>query len=181
MHARAVGAKEATGDVLVFLDAHTEATHNWLPPILEPIIEDYRSCVCPTIDNIDPNNFAYSKSDMKGRGAFDWEFNYRVIPLKPENVDKPSEPYVSPVIPGGIFAISSQFFKEIGGYDEGLDLWGGEHFELSFKVWQCGGRILNVPCSRFGHVNKLKPYKNPSYLSQVFKITFSAALEAYKN
>ena len=36
------------------------------------------------------------------------------------------------------------YFLSLGGYDPGLLVWGGENFELSFKVWQCGGKILNI-------------------------------------
>lgn len=34
MKARIIGAKEAQCKVLVFLDAHCEVNHNWLPPLL---------------------------------------------------------------------------------------------------------------------------------------------------
>ena len=166
IRSRSRGAKEALGDVIVFLDAHCEVNYNWLPPLLAPIARDKKTLTVPIIDGIDSETFeyrsVYSRPDQHYQGIWEWGMYYKEIELdmdKHLKTHKVSEPYEAPTHAGGLFAIAKDYFLELGTYDPGLLVWGGENFELSFKVWQCGGNLLWVPCSRVGHVYRpFMPY-----------------------
>jgi len=35
---------------------------------------------------------------------------------------------------GGLLAANREYFLQVGGYDPGMDIWGGENLEISFRV-----------------------------------------------
>ncbi|KAM4595529.1 N-acetylgalactosaminyltransferase 7 isoform 1-T1 [Fundulus diaphanus] len=171
IQARSIGAKKATtGQVLIYLDAHCEVGINWYAPLVGPISKDRTACTVPLIDSIHGQRFNIEPQgggDENGfaRGAWDWSMLWKRVPLgdREKNLRKTvTEPYRSPAMAGGLFAIERDFFFELGLYDPGLQIWGGENFEISYKIWQCGGQLLFVPCSRVGHIYRLQGWQgNP--------------------
>ena len=73
---RLLGAREATGEVLTFLDSHCEVTEGWLQPLLQRISEDPTNVVCPVINAINAETFKFQFRDPeKGvttAGGFNW-------------------------------------------------------------------------------------------------------------
>ncbi|XP_070291708.1 polypeptide N-acetylgalactosaminyltransferase 11 isoform X2 [Salvelinus sp. IW2-2015] len=161
---RMIGASHATGEVLVFLDSHCEVNEAWLRPLLTPIQRDRKSVVCPVIDIISADTLAYSPSPIV-RGGFNWGLHFKWDPVPASELNGPEGALGairSPTMAGGLFAMDRKYFNELGQYDSGMDIWGGENLEISFRIWMCGGQLLIIPCSRVGHIfRKRRPYGSP--------------------
>ncbi|KAG0720702.1 Polypeptide N-acetylgalactosaminyltransferase 35A [Chionoecetes opilio] len=161
IRARVFGARQAVGQVLVFLDSHIEVNVGWLEPLLARVTEHTHHVVTPVIDVISPDTFKYSASPLV-RGGFNWglHFKWDTIPAS-YFADKINfaRPIKSPTMAGGLFAIDRNYFKKLGEYDTGMDVWGGENLEMSFRIWMCGGQLEIIPCSRIGHIfRRRRPY-----------------------
>ncbi|KAG7283831.1 hypothetical protein CRUP_034018 [Coryphaenoides rupestris] len=138
--ARLLGASQAKGEVLTFLDAHCECFHGWLEPLLARIVEEPTAVVSPEITSIDMNTFSFHKpvptSRAYNRGNFDWSltFGWEAIPNEAKNkrLDE-TYPVKTPTFAGGLFSISQKYFEHIGTYDDKMEIWGGENIEMSFR------------------------------------------------
>ena len=110
---------------------------NRLEPLLGRIKEDRTAVLCPEIDLIDMNTLQYGGVGSNSVGGFWWSlhFKWRQMPLR-ELVRRQSviDPIRSPTMAGGVFAVDRKFFFDIGAYDTGMDVWGGENLEMSFRV-----------------------------------------------
>ncbi|OCT63492.1 polypeptide N-acetylgalactosaminyltransferase 5 [Xenopus laevis] len=166
IRARIAGANIATGDVLTFLDSHIECNVGWLEPLLEQVRINRKKVACPVIEVVSALDMSYITVENFQRGVFTWPLNFGWKRMLPEVIrrDKITEmdPIKCPVMAGGLFSIEKNYFYELGTYDPGLDVWGGENMEISFKIWMCGGEIEIIPCSRVGHIFRNdNPYSFP--------------------
>jgi polypeptide N-acetylgalactosaminyltransferase len=165
MQARMMGAVNAKGPALIFMDSHMEVSTGWLEPLLDRLAENKNITAISSVETLNFQNMGLTyHRDPKNIpvNGFDWNliFNWKLPP--PEEFQRrknPNEPIYSPTMLGAFFVIDKDYFELLGMYDPQFEIWGAENLELAFKVWMCGGRVEIIPCSRVGHLFRKKfPY-----------------------
>lgn len=67
------GATRATGDVFIFLDAHTEVNEGWLEPILEELKRRPTAVIEPTLNAVMPATLQYVRSRSDFMATWTWD------------------------------------------------------------------------------------------------------------
>mmetsp|Transcript_79098 Transcript_79098/g.228734 ORF Transcript_79098/g.228734 Transcript_79098/m.228734 type:complete len:420 (-) Transcript_79098:68-1327(-) len=163
IRSKVIGANTVKSPVVLFMEPHCIVLKQWLEPMLERLLSaaDHSTVTMPILDVIPEDNFDGYNAANHHIGGFDWSltFNWMVLIEQRNKSYTYPEPYPTPAMSGGIFAMWRDYWERMGTYDTNLTEWGGEHIELSLRTWRCGGRIEVVPCSRMGHVfRKRNPY-----------------------
>ncbi|XP_077819520.1 polypeptide N-acetylgalactosaminyltransferase 18 isoform X2 [Macaca mulatta] len=159
IRSRVSGWRAATAPVVALFDAHVEFNVGWAEPVLTRIKENRKRIISPSFDNIKYDNFEIEEYPLAAQG-FDWELWCRYLnpPKAWWKLENSTAPIRSPALIG-CFIVDRQYFQEIGLLDEGMEVYGGENVELGIRVWQCGGSVEVLPCSRIAHIERAhKPY-----------------------
>lgn len=151
IRAKMRGVDEAKGPVIVFMEGHCIVNQGWLEPLLERVVLHPRVLAMPALDIIPADSWGTYHKGTSGHWRYEWNFN--LVYTNPGGaIEETAEPHMSPGTSGGIFAMRKDWFQDLHLFDPGMEQWGGDHFELTMKVWRCGGIIEIVPCSRIGHL-----------------------------
>ncbi|MDR3702038.1 MAG: glycosyltransferase [Candidatus Sulfopaludibacter sp.] len=144
--ARNFGASRATGEIILFADAHIRAPQGWFDPLVEALRE-------PSVGAVSPG--VYSLTEPRRRG-FGLDLIGAELHARWRN-RQGSVPYPVPVLPGAFLAMRRTTFLATGGYDSGLHQLGGNDNELSCRFWLLGYRLLVVPQVEVGHLFRAAP------------------------
>jgi glycosyltransferase involved in cell wall biosynthesis len=138
--ARNAGAKIAKGNYLFFCDAHIKVPDRWLDKLVSTLKNDNAHIVAPCI--ADMNNIyavGYGQSLDK---------NFRSTWL----TSKPKGAAEIPFACGCTSGITKEAFEKIGGFDHLFQVYGSEDFEICFKAWLYGCRVVVNPDVKVQHL-----------------------------
>ncbi|MEA2123318.1 MAG: hypothetical protein QOI80_100, partial [Solirubrobacteraceae bacterium] len=137
---RNAGARVATGDLLVFSDAHVAPAGGWLDLLVAAAERPDVGAVGPTLTHL-------SGAPGLGRGLT-WVSTALQLRWLSEGG---AEPLPVPLLCGCFVAVPRAAFEQVGGFDERFAPYGGEDVELCVRLWRLGYECRVEPRALVAH------------------------------
>lgn len=145
--AKNLGAEHASGTYLIFCDAHLFFEDHWIDWLIEPIEQGKADGTTPGIAPTNNPEVAGYGQTLNHELAVQWN-------------GWKQNPFQTAVLPGGCYAVSKQVFQDIGGFDQGFQVWGYEDVEISIKMWLFGYKCYAQPKVKILHLFRTAhPYR----------------------
>lgn len=160
--ARNCGAKLAGGDMLVFCDAHIDVEPYWLDELARVLTELGADGVSPAFRDLDHDNPLYNPFKMLETARSSQE-----NPIKcGRSFRRLTEtfwmhiqdaPFETPILSGACWAVRSEVFWAVGGYEGAFRGYGGEEEEISLQLWLNGYKLYATPYTCVFHQFRMMP------------------------
>ncbi len=148
---RSKGAELATGDVLVWLDAHMRLAPDWLEKMLAHV--DSGSLLCSAFWEYEMEVCHCWGADFTWCAERDYsKQRYPGFGLR-HRVCRPEEPVVDiPMVIGACYMIGREAYGRLGGFSPLFRVWGTDEQDISARAWIRGLGVKCVTDARVGHL-----------------------------
>nr|KAG5702865.1 hypothetical protein BaRGS_019084 [Batillaria attramentaria] len=135
IRARMRGWEESKGDVVVFFDSHMEVNIDWLQPLLAEIKKDRHTVAMSVLDYIDHDTLEYRfNRGFLVQYGFNWGLKFFEFLFRDDQIGSTLQSArPGAIMVGAAFAMDRKYFDELGGYDMGMKVWGGENLEMAWR------------------------------------------------
>lgn len=153
--AKHLGARNARGEILIFLDAHSKPERGALQRLARDVQDtDLQAIITPRIAALDTVRWQNRLGQVGDGYAFDLltlDSHWVALPDLQKSPLGLGNLLESPALIGCAFAVSRLVYEKVWGFDAHMKYWGAEDLDFSLKCWLLGHPILHDPESVIGH------------------------------